>query len=459
MKVALTVNDFLDRAELVYGDRVGVIDEPDQPAPSLGESGGSADRSRRSPSSRGRPGDGELTYRRMAELANAEALALDDLGVGFGERVADRVAQRRPAADRVLRRERLGTHPRAGQLPPQRRRDRATSSSTRGASVLLVDPELDDALSGIDAKHRFVLGAECDDEFFYRTASSPEPWDARRGRRPRPSTTRAAPPPGPRACSSRTATSGSTRPCSAGSSGVSDRDVYLHTLPMFHCNGWGMPYAVTGMGAQHVVLRKVDGAEILRRIDAPRRHAPERRAGGGQRGARRGRVVGRADPRRAVAPCDRGRRTAADPHDRARRDRARLGVHPDLRPHRDVAAAHDEPAAGPSTTTSRPRSGRSKLGRAGAPALGRAAAGRRRGRGARPEQRGDGRLLGAARRDRGRDRRRLVPHRRRRHHRRRALPDDLRPQEGRDHLAAARTCRRSRSRTACSRTRRSPRSP
>jgi acyl-CoA synthetase (AMP-forming)/AMP-acid ligase II len=36
---------------------------------------------------------------------------------------------------------------------------------------------------------------------------------------------------------------------------------------MFHCNGWGMPYAVTGMGARHVVLRKVDGAEILRRVD------------------------------------------------------------------------------------------------------------------------------------------------------------------------------------------------
>ena len=37
---------------------------------------------------------------------------------------------------------------------------------------------------------------------------------------------------------------------------------------MFHCNGWGMPYAVTGMGGRHVVLRKVDGAEILRRVDA-----------------------------------------------------------------------------------------------------------------------------------------------------------------------------------------------
>ena len=49
--------------------------------------------------------------------------------------------------------------------------------------------------------------------------------------------------------------------------GVDDRDVYLHTLPQFHCNGWGMLYAVTGMGAGHVVLRKVDGAEILRRVE------------------------------------------------------------------------------------------------------------------------------------------------------------------------------------------------
>jgi acyl-CoA synthetase (AMP-forming)/AMP-acid ligase II len=48
---------------------------------------------------------------------------------------------------------------------------------------------------------------------------------------------------------------------------VSDRDVYMHTLPMFHCNGWGMLYAAAGLGAQQIVLRKVDGAEILRRVD------------------------------------------------------------------------------------------------------------------------------------------------------------------------------------------------
>ena len=33
----LTVRDFLDRAEHVYPDRIAVVDEPDQPAPSLGE--------------------------------------------------------------------------------------------------------------------------------------------------------------------------------------------------------------------------------------------------------------------------------------------------------------------------------------------------------------------------------------------------------------------------------------
>jgi acyl-CoA synthetase (AMP-forming)/AMP-acid ligase II len=47
---------------------------------------------------------------------------------------------------------------------------------------------------------------------------------------------------------------------------LNDNDVLLHTLPMFHANGWGMPYAVTGLGGRHIVLRKVDGTEILRRI-------------------------------------------------------------------------------------------------------------------------------------------------------------------------------------------------
>ncbi len=44
---------------------------------------------------------------------------------------------------------------------------------------------------------------------------------------------------------------------------VSYDDVYLHTLPMFHANGWGGVWAVSGVGGVHVCLRKVDPALIL----------------------------------------------------------------------------------------------------------------------------------------------------------------------------------------------------
>ena len=36
---------------------------------------------------------------------------------------------------------------------------------------------------------------------------------------------------------------------------------------MFHCNGWGMPFTMAAMGVPQVVLRKVDGMEILRRVE------------------------------------------------------------------------------------------------------------------------------------------------------------------------------------------------
>src|SRR5690242_3369845 len=66
MFVPLTVADFLDRAELAYGDREAVVDEPDPPGGGLGR----------------------LTYTDMAQKARGLAAGLDDLGVGEGERVA-----------------------------------------------------------------------------------------------------------------------------------------------------------------------------------------------------------------------------------------------------------------------------------------------------------------------------------------------------------------------------------
>ena len=47
---------------------------------------------------------------------------------------------------------------------------------------------------------------------------------------------------------------------------IRHEDVELWTLPMFHANGWGGPFALTAMGATHVVLRAVVGDDIYRLI-------------------------------------------------------------------------------------------------------------------------------------------------------------------------------------------------
>src|SRR5437764_8057833 len=65
MKAPLLVNDFLDRAETVFRDRIGVIDEPDVDD-SLGP----------------------LTYGEVARRVRALQAGLDELGVDPGERVA-----------------------------------------------------------------------------------------------------------------------------------------------------------------------------------------------------------------------------------------------------------------------------------------------------------------------------------------------------------------------------------
>ena len=48
------------------------------------------------------------------------------------------------------------------------------------------------------------------------------------------------------------------------------RSVYLWTLPMFHCNGWCFPWAVTAVGARHVCLRRVDPPLVWSLIDQER---------------------------------------------------------------------------------------------------------------------------------------------------------------------------------------------
>jgi acyl-CoA synthetase (AMP-forming)/AMP-acid ligase II len=241
MIVQFNVRDFLDRAEAAYPDRQAVIDEPEQPAASWGT----------------------LTFGEMAERARAQAAGLDRLGIEPGERVAmvsQNSARLLTAFFGVCGWGRTFV-PINFRLAPA---EVAYIVEHSGASALLVDPELDDALAAISTRHRFVLGADTD-PILYPSGVEPQPWGADEG-----------------ATATINYTSGTTarpkgvqlthRNCWVNAAvfgwhtQVSDRDVYLHTLPMFHANGWGMPWATTGMGCPQVVLRKVDGTEILHRV-------------------------------------------------------------------------------------------------------------------------------------------------------------------------------------------------
>src|SRR3954449_4682442 len=243
MRVPLTTRDFLDRAELVYGDRVGVVDEPEQPAPTLGD----------------------VTYREVARRGRAIQAGLDELGIGEGERVA--IVSHNSA--RLL--ELLLSVPSSGRVAVPINLRLSPEEVTyivghSGARVLLVDPELESSLKGVEAEHRFGTGEEYEQLLDFGT--EPEPWAH----------------PDEDATATINYTSGTTaRPkgvqmthrnlwVNAVTFGmhmqVSDRDVYLHTLPMFHCNGWGLPYTSAGLGVRQVPIRKIDGAEILRRVQA-----------------------------------------------------------------------------------------------------------------------------------------------------------------------------------------------
>ncbi len=49
--------------------------------------------------------------------------------------------------------------------------------------------------------------------------------------------------------------------------GLGTGSVYLWTLPMFHCNGWCFPWAVTAVAARHVTMRAVNPDLIWELID------------------------------------------------------------------------------------------------------------------------------------------------------------------------------------------------
>ena len=240
MIVPFSVTDFIDRATSVYAERVGVVDESDQPATSWGD----------------------LTYGRVGELARAQAAKLDALGIGVGERVAyvsHNSARLLTAFFGVCGSGRVLV-PINFRLSPG---EVAYIVKHCGARVLYIDPELSESLAEVTAEHTFVIG---DDDDAYLFDTEPQPWEPDESATATINYTSGttARPKGVQVTHRNIWTNAVTFTLHAG---VTDRDVYLHTLPMFHCNGWGMPFGMTGMGVPHIVLRKIDGAEILRRVE------------------------------------------------------------------------------------------------------------------------------------------------------------------------------------------------
>jgi len=149
--VPFSVADFLHRAEQVYGDRTGVVDEPEQPA----------------------PGMGALSYGQVAALARRQAARLDELGVGAGDRVA--IVSQNSA--RLL----ISFYGVAGfgrvlvpinfRLSPD---EVSYIVEHSGARVLLIDPELADDLAEVKAEFTFVLGS---DDLYSAEGAEPLPWE------------------------------------------------------------------------------------------------------------------------------------------------------------------------------------------------------------------------------------------------------------------------------------------
>jgi fatty-acyl-CoA synthase len=50
----------------------------------------------------------------------------------------------------------------------------------------------------------------------------------------------------------------------------SAESVHLHTIPLFHANGWGAAHTVTVRGAKHVMISRFDPVEIFRLIEQER---------------------------------------------------------------------------------------------------------------------------------------------------------------------------------------------
>ena len=240
MELPLTPTDFLVRARRLFADREGVIQHEDGERAHV------------------------FTYAQHAERAARLAQVLrDDLGVRAGDRVAWLCGNRHELVEGYF-----GVLLAGAVLLPLNIRLSAPELrwilDDSRAAVLIRDP----ALTEINHPVREML---IDGRYEERLAAQPLSWVDP-----------------PQVDENDVAeifyTSGSTgRPKgamlthrslylhavhSALNMSISGHDVIIHTIPLFHVNGWGTPHYMTALGGVQVMLPRFDSAEVLRLVEA-----------------------------------------------------------------------------------------------------------------------------------------------------------------------------------------------
>ena len=251
MEVPLLVTDFLNRAVKLFPTKEAVVD-----------------------------GDKRFTWAEFELRVNQLGHALTKLGVGKG----DRVAIISPNSHQFLE-SYFATAVIGAVIVPANYRliaaDFEYICNHSGASVVIVDSDYTEAMDSIrdslETVQQFIVAP-------FEGAVTPDGWQDYESLIAGESTQR---PPDPQIGENDLLSINYTSGTTARPKGVmiTHRNVYINaynfiihlslnqddrvmwTLPMFHANGWGAPFAITAVGGTHVVLRAVDGGEIYTMIE------------------------------------------------------------------------------------------------------------------------------------------------------------------------------------------------
>ena len=240
MNRPLTPLDFLERARRLFGPLIGVVD-----------------------------GDRRFTYSEYAARCHAFAAALrDDVGVRAGDRVAylcGNTAELLEAYYAVLLAGAVLT-PLNIRLAPS---ELQFILDDAGAAALVVHPDLAPIADGLTPKRRVDIGDDYETlvAAHLGVAVDPGPIDEDAVCEVFYTSGTTGSPKGAMLTHRALATHATD---SALTLGLGHRDVVLHTIALFHVNGWGTPHYVTLLGGTHVLINRFDAGEVLRLVEQER---------------------------------------------------------------------------------------------------------------------------------------------------------------------------------------------